>query len=240
MNFLKQYGWNIYFLILALTTASLELYALWFLLGYSPYILIALLVCPFKAFILLNTKGLSGFLLASLLIIITMFFSIQVPFSSILNSQKNVSQVNYYKSIIERTSNEYKASLENYQSLKKTYDTAIKANAWGILRDFDKNNKLSVALQESNQIKNLLQKYENDLLSYNDSNNNWYGSFFKLLVIILAEIGLIASARKVKFKIEKNELIEDVIIPNEKPNIPTSKPKRKYNKRNKIDYSIGI
>lgn len=227
-------GWNPIFLMLAILTASIELYSLWYILGWEPYIIIAVIVCTVKSFALLNNKGFLGTLLVGILICITIFFSVQRPLSIILNSKSSEAKVDYYEKLISRTQSEYDALILDYKAKQNSYTIARRDRAYGIIRDFDSNNTLGI-ISDKVELKKLeLNKYERELLSFNDNNNNWYRSLLILLIIVTVEILLVISSRKVSFRrIEHNIINEDVDEIKLDIQQLIIKPKRKYTKKPK-------
>jgi hypothetical protein len=235
-SFFKNYGWVFAFIILSFTTASIEVYSLHWLLGWEPYIFIAALVCGFEAFMLLNIKGKLSIVLALLLMTITTFFAVQIPLSSILNNQNNKAKLSYYESLIDRTKIEYDSLKADYKSNQNILSIAQKDRAWGIIRDYEKNNTLGVISEKVELKKVELNNYEQQLLSYNEKNNSWYLSFVRLLTIVAAKIMLVIASQKVKLRHIKIDHVETLI--NEvQPQIiePILKQKRKYTKKPKIN-----
>lgn len=185
----KPYNWVFYFL--TVLTGSLEITGLYSVLGWEVTIAIAIVVSFTKSLLLLN-KSKALFLV----LLISMFFSIQKPFLNIINKEDNTGKKDFIQQNIVRTQNEYNYLNDEYISSKKVFDKAQKDGAWGIINDYNKSGRLISLRSEMSDLKKEISEWENRLLELNKEIGNKYKDFLRLLVIVAAEILLFISASK--------------------------------------------
>ncbi len=183
--------YNLIFYFLTILTGSLEISGLYSVLGWEVTIAIAIVVSFTKSLMLLGRhKALF------LVLIISVFFSVQKPFLRIINKLDNDGKIEFIKENIKRTQNEYTYLMEEYTSSKRVYDKAQKDGAWGVLKDYDKTDRLGGLRSEMSSLKKEISEWESKLLDLNKEIGNKYKDFLRILVIIASEILLYISASR--------------------------------------------
>ena len=212
--------YNLIFYFLTILTCCLEVMGLYSVLGLEITIFIAVVISFTKALFLLSKDWKVFIVLA-----FSMFFSIQKPFLVLINKTDNTNTLQYIQSNIDRTELEYKSLIAQYDSSKKVYDKAQKDGAWGILREYDKSNRLGELRNEINFTKKEISKLELEKLTFTKELENWYKSLLRLLVILVAEFILFMAASK--------------FVRMRKPGRPKNS-KNKENKENKENSKIRV